>query len=453
MKEYKNEITEGIIWKQLLLFFFPILIGTLFQQLYNTVDAVIVGRFIGKEALASVGGSAFVLTNLVIGFFTGLSSGASVIISQYYGANDSQNVHKALHTAYAFSLISSILISIAGWIFTPWMLEAIHTPADTMADSILYLRIYFLGMTAIMIFNIGSAIMRAIGDARRPLYYLIVCCILNIVLDISFVVVIPGGIAGAAIATVIAQIVSAVLVTRALMSSYDTLQLSLRDIRFHVSTLKQQLRIGFPSGIQSCMYSISNIIIQAGINNFGTDTAAAWAAWGKLDAIFWAITSASGLAIATFTGQNYGACSYKRVFKSVRVSLGLSLGICGAVLAFIYIYCNPLYHLFTDDANVISIGVYMIRLLLPIYIIYVFIEILSGALRGIGDVLIPTIANMLGVCLVRIPFIWFILPLFPNIECILVSYPISWISTLIILVPYYFYKKKKIYQNNESLWK
>ena len=228
MNVHKNKITEGIIWKQLLFFFFPILIGTLFQQLYNTVDAIIVGRFVGKEALASVGGSASVLSNLVIGFFTGLSAGASVIISQFYGARDTVNLHKGLHTAYAFSIVSSLILSIAGFLLTPWMLKAINTPAETMTDSIIYLRIYFLGMLAVMIFNMGSAIMRAVGDSRRPLYYLIVCCILNIILDILLVVVIPLGIAGAAIATIISQLVSAILVTWALTSSYGILKLNLR---------------------------------------------------------------------------------------------------------------------------------------------------------------------------------------------------------------------------------
>lgn len=442
-----NKITEGVIWKQLLIFFFPILIGTLFQQLYNTVDAIIVGRFVGKQALASVGGSASVLSNLVIGFFTGLSAGASVIISQFYGAKDKKNLHKGLHTAYAFSIVSSLILSVLGWILTPWMLEAIHTPADTMADSIVYLRLYFLGMLAVMIFNMGSSIMRAIGDSKKPLYYLIVCCILNIILDYVAVVYLHMGIAGAAIATIISQAVSAILVTHALMTSYGILKLKLREIRFDYHTLKLQLRIGFPGGIQACMYSISNIIIQSAINDFGTDTAAAWAAWGKLDALFWALTSAFGLAISTFAGQNYGAKKTERIFKSVRVCTAMSFGVCGVLLTFIYIFCEPLFQIFTGDAGVVQIGVYMLRMILPSYITYVFIEVLSGALRGIGDVFIPTVANMVGVCAVRIPFILIILPRIYKIETILVSYPIAWIATLLILIPYYFIRKRAIKNN------
>ena len=347
----QNQITEGVIWRQLLIFFFPIMIGTLFQQLYNTVDAVIVGRFVGKQALASVGGSAAVLSNLIIGFFTGLSAGATVIISQHYGARNTRRLHESLHTAYAFSIIASIVIAVLGWFLTPWLLTAMKTPADVLTDSILYLRIYFLGMISVLIFNMGSGVMRAIGDSRRPLYYLIVCCLLNIVLDIIMVLVFHLGIAGVAVATVISQSVSAILVIRALMRSYDLLKLIPASIRIAPAMLRAELRIGFPSGLQSCMYGITNIIIQAAVNGFGTDPAAAWAAYGKLDAIFWTVCGAFGIAITTFSGQNYGARRYDRIFRSVRICLAMSLGICGTLLVFLMVFCHPLYHIFTTDRS------------------------------------------------------------------------------------------------------
>lgn len=438
-----NQITEGVIWKQLLIFFFPIVIGTLFQQLYNTVDAVIVGRFVGKQALASVGGSAAVLSNLVIGFFTGLSAGATVIISQYFGAKDRENLDKGLHTAYAFSILASIIISIAGWILTPTLLRITKTPADVLPDSILYLRIYFLGILFVLIYNMGSGIMRAIGDSKRPLYFLIVCCVLNIVLDIVMVLVFHMGIAGVAIATVISQAVSAVLVTFSLMRSYDMLKLKPRAIRIHKNLLKAEFRIGLPSGIQSCAYSLSNIVIQTAINNFGTDTAAAWAAFGKMDAIFWTICGAFGIAITTFSGQNYGARRYDRVRKSVRVCLGMALGVCGIMICFLMIACRPLYHIFTADKAVIEIGVYMLKLITPSYIIYIFVEIFSGALRGIGDVLIPTMITMGGVLLVRLPWVLFVTPIRNEISTLLFSYPMAWSVTALLLIPYYFYRRKK----------
>lgn len=439
----KNQITEGVIWKQLLIFFFPIVIGTLFQQLYNTVDAIIVGRFVSKQALASVGGSASVITNMIIGFFTGLATGAAVIISQFYGAKDAKNLHKALHTAYAFSLVLSVIVSAVGWLLTPWILTAMKTPPDMLADSVVYLRIYFLGLTATLIFNIGSAIMRAIGDSRRPLYYLIICCIINIVLDIFMVLVLGLGIAGAAIATVIAQTVSAFLVTRALMTSYDMLKLKLRAIRIDSVKLRSELRIGFPSGLQSCMYGVTNIIIQTSINAFGTDTAAAWAAWGKLDAIFWTICGAFGIAITTFAGQNYGAGRHDRIYKSVRVCLGMSVSVCGALLAFLIVFCRPLYYIFTTDPNVVDIGVYMLRYITPSYIIYVFVEIFSGALRGMSDVMVPALITLGGVCLVRIPWVLFVVPATGQMSTLLLSYPLAWSATALLLIPYYFYRKKR----------
>ena len=440
-KNGKNQITEGIIWKQLLLFFFPIVIGTLFQQLYNTADAVIVGRFVGKEALASVGGSASVITYQVFSFFTGLSSGATVIISQFFGAKDYMNLHRSLHTAYAFSIIVSILISIVGWFATPWLLAVTKTPEAIMGDSVLYLRIYFLGIIATLVYNMGSSIMRAIGDSKRPLYYLMFCCFLNIALDILLVIVFKMGIAGAAIATVISQAVSAVLVTRTLMFSYEDIQLQIRRIRLYLPILKSELRIGLPSSLQACMYGLTNIIIQTAINSFGTDTAAAWAAFGKMDMIFWAVSGAFGIAITTFTGKNYGAGKMNRVYQSVRTCLGMSLAICGSILVFLMLFAKPLFYLFTDDPNVISIGTYMLLHIVPSYAIFIFVEILSGALRGIGDVLIPTLITLGGVCGVRLPWILIMVPIRQELSTILISYPLAWGATILLLAPYYFYRK------------
>lgn len=439
----KNQITEGVIWKQLLIFFFPIMVGTLFQQLYNTVDAIIVGRFVGKQALASVGGSAAVLTNFVIGFFTGLSAGATVIISQFYGAKNLKQLSKGLHTAYAFSITVSLLISIIGWFATPALLHLLKTPADVIPDSILYLRIYFLGMIFTLTYNMGSSIMRAIGDSRRPLIYLVICCGINIVLDILFVIVFHMGIAGAAIATVISQGASAILVTRSLMKSYGILKLELRSIRFHGALLKSELKIGLPGGIQSFGYSISNIIIQAVINDFGTDTAAAWAAYGKLDAIFWTVCGSFGIAITTFAGQNYGARKFNRVKKSVRVCLGMALGVCGSLIVFLMVFCRPLYHIFTTDYAVVDIGVYMLRLITPSYVIFIFVEIFSGALRGIGDVLIPSTITLGGVLLVRLTWILFVTPMTGELSTLLYSYPLAWGATALLLIPYYFHRRKQ----------
>ena len=305
--KHGNPITVGAIWKQLLFFFFPILLGTFFQQFYNTIDMVIVGRFVGKEALASVGGSAAQIVSLVVGFFTGLSAGAGVIISQHYGAGNKDRVNKSIHTAYAIAIAGSILFMIFGILLSPQLLRWMNTPEELLQESAVYLRIYFAGILFVFVYYIGSGILRALGDSKRPLYYLIICCLVNIVLDLVMVIGLHLGVAGVAIATVIAQGVSSVLVTLALMRSKEMFRLELRKIRFDVPMMKAQLYLGVPGGVQSITYNLSNIIIQTAINGYGTDATAAWAALGKLDAIIWMISGAFGVAITTFTGLNYGA--------------------------------------------------------------------------------------------------------------------------------------------------
>ena len=439
-----NQITEGIIWKQLLIFFFPIVFGTFFQQLYNTIDTIIVGHFIGKSALASVGGSSTQIVNLVVGFFTGLSSGASVIIAQFYGARDERSVQESLHTAYAFSILGSIAISIPGILLAPHLLRWMNTPAELVQDSALYLRIYFAGILFVFIFNVGSSILRAIGDSKHPLYYLMVCCLLNIILDILCVVWLDMGVAGAAVATFFSQAASAALVTRKLMVSGGLLKLSLKKLRFHANVLRSLLRIGMPAGFQSIMYSLSNVIIQSALNSFGTDTVAAWSVYGKLDAVFWMISGAIGISITTFVGQNFGARKYGRVKKSVRVCLGIDALISGVLVIFFLLLRNPLFRIFTNDADVIRIGCEMMALITPCYMFFICIEVLSGALRGIGDVIIPTLITLGGVCLFRILWLFGALQVRPTVNAIILSYPVTWLTTSILFILYYLYRKKKI---------
>ena len=439
-----NQITEGIIWRQLLLFFFPIVFGTFFQQLYNTIDTVIVGQFVGKAALASVGGSATQLINLVVGFFTGLSSGASVVIAQFFGAKDERSVKESLHTAYAFSILGSIVISALGIGLAPQLLRWMNTPEELLADCTLYLRIYFAGILFVFIFNVGSSILRAVGDSKNPLYYLIACCFINIFLDLLFVIVFHLGVAGVAYATFLSQAISALLVTHKLMTSHSILTLKIRDIRLHKNVLKSQLWIGLPAGFQSVMYSISNVIIQAALNRFGTDTVAAWSAYGKLDAIFWMVSGAIGISITTFVGQNYGARKYDRVHKSVRICLGIDSIISVILIVFLMLFRVPLFRLFTQDPSVIRIGSDMLALITPCYIFFVFIEVLAGALRGMGDVMIPTLITLLGVCVLRLIWIAVVLQISPTVNAIIYSYPVTWIATAVLFIIYYLYKKKRI---------
>ncbi len=441
--ETGNRITEGVIFKEMLLFCIPIALGMVFQQLYNVVDAVIVGRFLGKQALASVGGSAATLANLVIGFFGGLTSGASVIVSQYFGANNEEGVKKGIHTAYLATLLSGIVLAIIGWFCVPTLLRMMQTPQDTLRDSTIYLRIYFIGLVATLTYNMGSAIMRAIGDSKRPFYYLIVCSIVNIVLDILFVVVFQWGIAGAAVATVLAQLLSTLLTAYSLATAYSQIKLQMRELKIHGKILLEELKVGIPGGVQFCISGITNVMIQTTINSFGTDITAAWAAFNKVDMIYWMVLGSLGTAVTTFAGQNFGAGKIDRVYKTGRT--GLVLGLISSVIiqAGLIIFRGGLIGIFTDDLSVIKMGAYMIIFNVPIYIVMVFSENAAGILRGMGFATIPMIINIIALGGFRLPWLFFFVPKHHTIEVVMLSYPIAGVISAILMLTYYFYIKKK----------
>ena len=439
-----NQIIEGAIWKQILFFFFPILLGTFFQQFYNTIDMVIVGRFVGTEALASVGGSSGQIVNLVVGFFTGLSAGAGVTISQYYGAKNEKGVNDSLHTAYALAIAGGIIFMILGVALSPTILRWMNTPEDILPLSTIYLRIYFAGILFVFIYNIGSGILRSLGDSKTPLYVLIICCIVNIILDLCFVLFLKMGVAGVAIATLIAQAISAVLVTMVLMKSTDIYRLELRKIRFNARLLKAQMYLGVPGGVQSVMYSLSNIIIQTAVNGFGTNATAAWAAHGKLDAMFWMINGAFGVSITTFAGQNYGAGKFDRVKKGAFTCLVMHQVTALFISAMLLTFRYPLFGIFTSDAEVAATGARMLRVIAPCYAVFSFIEIFSGTLRAMGDVLIPMFLTLFGVCLFRVIWILVIVPMNPSLEMIVVNYPVSWSLTAVLFITYFRYRLKHL---------
>ncbi|WP_394266707.1 MATE family efflux transporter [Anaerotignum sp.] len=442
----KNQITEGVIWKQLLFFFFPILLGTLFQQLYNTADTVVVGRYVGTKALAAVGGSTGQIVNLVVNFFVGLASGATVIIARYYGARDRQNLNNALHTAIALSIVGGIITAILGIFLTPFLLQMMHTPADVIAGSTTYLRIYFAGIIFVFVYNIGSGILRAVGDSKRPLYFLIVCCFLNIFLDILFVVYLKLGVKGAAFATVISQAVSAFLVILSLSKSADIYRLRPNRIRFYKTLLIAIVTIGLPAGLQSVMYGISNIIIQTSLNSLGTETVAAHTAFSKVDAIYWMISGAFSVSIITFIGQNYGARKYDRMKKSIKVCLFMDF-VASLLLTTVMLVAGPyLLRLFTSDQKVIEIGMQIIHIIAPSYALFIFIEILSSSLRGMGNVVVPMLMTCGGVCVLRILWIFFFVKSHLSVTTILMSYPISWGFTAVLFIIYFLFYQKKFFR-------
>ncbi len=432
-----NPITEGVIWKQLLLFFFPILFGTFIQQLYNTADAMIVGRFVGKEALSAVGGSTGMLTLMIVEFFVGLSSGSAVLVSQYYGAKRPEMVSLAVHTSIAFSIVIGAVTMIAGIVFTPWMLTAMGTPEEVLGLSILYLRVYFIGIIANLLYNTGAAILRAVGDSKRPLYFLTASCGANIILDVLFVIVLRLGVLGAALATIFSQGLSAVLVLGSLRKTQDSYQLNWKLVRLEPKMQMRIIKVGLPAGFQSIMYGLSNVIVQSGINSLGTNTVAAWAAYSKIDGLYWMMLSSFGIAVTTFVGQNYGADKLKRVHGGVRSCMVLALAASMLVSAVLYNWGVNCFYLFTTDQEVIRIGFDMMHYLVLLYSIYVPIEVLSGALRGVGDCWMPMILCLFGVCVIRISWVLFAVPLKPDMYTIMFSFPLTWVITAVMFVVYY----------------
>lgn len=443
MKTEGNGITEGIIWRQIITFFFPLLFGTFFQQLYNTADAIVVGRFAGKEALSAVGGTTGTLINVFVGFFVGISTGATVTISQYYGGRHKAEVSKAVHTALSMAIVGGTIIMLLGLLGAPVALKMMGTPEEIMPHSLTYIRIYFGGMIANLVYNVGAGILRAIGDSKKPLYFLIISCFINIILDILFVVVFHWAVMGVAVATVISQICSAVLVCLTLMRTKDCYQLRWRELRLHKEILGRIIRIGLPAGFQSLMYTSSNVFIQANMNGFGTNTIAAWTAFGKIDGIFWMTMNAFGISITTFVGQNYGAGKYERVRKGAKVCLRIALSVAICLSALLYFAGPYIYWLFTTDRMVVEKGMEILRIMVPTFWIYVFIEILSGSLRGMGNSFIPMILTGLGVCVLRVIWLFTIVPIRPEVSTVIFSYPITWVVTSVLFIIYYIYYTKR----------
>ena len=433
-----NAITEGVIWKQLLVFFFPILLGSLFQQLYNTVDALIVGNFVSKEALAAVGGSTGPLINLIVGFFIGFGAGGAVIVSQYFGAKRADEVSRAVHTSIALAVIGGAFISFIGIAFAPLLLEMMNTPEGIMDYAVTYLRIYFAGMIPMSLYNIGAGIIQATGDSRRPLYYLVAASIVNIVLDLVFVILLDMGVSGVALATLIAQTVSAVLTLATLLRTSECYRLVPRKIRIHRDVLGKITCLGIPRGFQSTLYSFANVLIQSAINAYGTDVVAAWTAYGKLDALYSVIVGSMGVAVTTFVGQNFGAGKIDRVHKSVKTGYIICLLITIASIALALPFGSHALRIFIDDPAVIAFGVDMIWVMFPGFLFYIGIEVFPGALQGAGDSLRPTLMTLLGACVVRVTWITLIANTPTDIQFTLLCYPISWGLTTLMFVFYYF---------------
>jgi len=433
-----RDMTQGVIWKHLLAFALPLMIGNLFQQLYNTVDSIVVGQFVSKQALAAVGSTTSII-NMLVGFFSGVSVGAGVIISQRFGAKDPEGVHKAVHTTISLTLIIGLVGTVVGILLAPLMLTLMKTPQDVFVEAKTYLQIYFGGISGLMLYNMGSGILRAVGDSRRPLYFLVFSSCVNIVLDLLFVLGFGMGVEGVAYATIIAQFASAALIYFTLYRTQDVHRFQPSKLRVYPEMMRSIIRVGFPAGLQQALTSFSNVFVQGYINSFGTNCVAGWSCYHRIDQFILLPMQSISMASTTFVGQNIGHRDLERTEKGIRTAVMLSIIVTGILIGLVVIFCAPLIKIFNDDPGVVEYGVMFIRLISPFYLIICFNQIYAGALRGAGDAKAPMIIMLFSFVLFRQLYLA-IGTQFINTEWFVgLGYPAGWImcSTLQLL---YYYK-------------
>lgn len=446
-----TQMTEGSISKQLVLFAIPILISNLFQQLYNTVDTAIVGRFVGANALAAVGTCNLVVVFMIY-FFIGLSNGSSIVLSQCFGQNDNKKVFKTVHTTMGLSFISGIILMIVGLLFAETILKWINTPDDVIGYAITYIKIYFLSMIPMMVFNMGTGILRAVGDSKTPLYYLAASGVANIILDLIFIVQFKFGVMGAALATTISQTISAVLIMIKLIKSNEIYKLHISKIRIDFDILKKILVIGIPTGLQSVLVCFSNIIVQSKVNLFGLNVMAALSIYYKVEGFIYMPIEAMAMAISNFIGQNIGAKNLERVKKGKKLSMRICVVMTVLIGGLIMLLHTPILKIFTTDEKVIYYGTQFILFIVPLYFIYAMNQILSGVLRGAGQTFVPMVIGLVCMCGLRVGWLVVMIGIVKDVRIIYASYPLTWIFTNIFMSIYY-YKGKWMEKSisNENL--
>lgn len=428
------DMTEGNIWKHMLHFSVPMAVGLLFQQLYNTVDTLVVGRFVGQQAQAAVGSTGPII-NTVVGFCAGLATGASVVISQRYGAHDQEGLSKAVHTTVALTFIISLIATGLGQLIITPMLCFMQTPGDVMPESRTYLSIYFAGITGILFYNLGSGILRAVGDSRRPLVFLIISALLNTALDLLFVLAFDMGVEGVAYATILAQILSALLTLLTLTRESGSYGIRWRKVRIDRASLSMILKLGLPSSIQSAITAFSNVFVQSYINYFGSACMAGYGVYGKIDAFALIPVQSISMSSTTFVGQNWGAKQPERARNGVRTAIAMSL-VSTAVLGFlVFILARPLMGFFSPEEEVIEYGIRFIHIVTPFYIAICFNQIYAGALRGIGDATMPTVIMLASFVVFRQIYLAVTKALGAGFIAVALAYPVGWIlcSTLLII--------------------
>ena len=427
-------MTQGNIWRLLLQFSIPMAIGLLFQQLYNTVDTVVVGQFVGQEAQAAVGSTGSII-NTVVGFCTGLATGASVIISQRYGAHDQEGLSKAVHTTIAVTFLISLIATVIGLIIIDPMLRFMKTPDDVMADSRRYLSIYFAGVSGVLFYNIGGGILRAVGDSRRPLIFLVISALLNTVLDLVFVLVCGMGVEGVAYATILSQIISALLILITLTREDSSYGIRWRQLRIDRESLISILKVGLPSSIQSAVTSFSNVFVQSYINSFGSACMAGYGIYGKVDAFALIPVQTISMSSTTFVGQNWGAKQPRRARDGVRIATIMSLAATIFLGFLVFVLARPLLGFFSPEPEVVAYGERFIHIVTPFYITICFNQIYAGALRGIGDATMPTVIMLASFVVFRQIYLAVTKALGMGFVAVALAYPMGWImcSTLLII--------------------
>lgn len=431
-------MTQGSIAGHIIRFALPLLVGNLFQQLYNMVDTWVVGNYVSNEAYSAVG-SVGPIINMLIGLFVGLSSGAGVVISQCYGARQYEKVSHAVHTALLMTVLLGIVFTGLGIFLTPYMLVLMKMPPSVTPEATSYLTIYFSGMMGLMIYNIGSGILRAIGDSKRPFYYLVVCALLNTVLDLVFVLKLGMGVEGVALATVISQCVSAVLIAITLLRTGSCIKLELRKLRIHWDVLKKIFAVGVPAALQMAVTAFSNVFVQSYINFFGEDCMSGWTTYAKVDQLLFLPMQSISLASTTFVGQNLGSNQVQRAKKGVGVSLLVAVGLTVAAMVPVLILSEPIVAFFNDKPEVVDYAVLLLRWLSPFYVLCCFNQIYAGALRGAGDSRTPMLVMMISFVVFRQVYLFAMSHICNEILPIAMGYPAGWLLCS-LLTTVYFYK-------------
>ncbi len=430
------DMLQGPVWKKVLLFVLPIMGGNLFQQLYYYVDAAVVGHAVGSVALGAVD-STQPLLSLLIDFFVGLSTGATVIISQYWGAGNRERVGEAVHTALAFALILGLGITAAGLPLAEPLLRLMQTPPENMDYALTFVRVQLVGVAFMMVYNMGASILRSVGDSKRPFYFLVACSLVNIALELLFVVALGWGVAGSAWATVIAIAVSATLTVGALVRSREAYRVELRRVRLSRPMLRKVVGIGLPTGVQMATFSVSNMIIQAGVNSCGAHVVSAFSVCGKCYMVLWLILDAFALGATTFMGQCYGAGDVRRARRSVWVTLGLCYAFTLPLGVLIWAFAPQISGVFTSDASLLPDTLMFLAVLLPGFYAFVVAQVLTGAVRGTGETVKPMVIMLVGVCALRIAWLFTVAAAWPGALTVAAAYPVSWVTTGVVSLVYY----------------